>query len=213
MFIRAYLRASTQDQDATRAKAQLMEFAKERGQRIASFYVENESGTKLQRPELMRLLEDADEGDVLLVEQVDRLSRLTNTDWDKLKLLIQAKGVKVVALDLPTSHTFLSTTGELDFTGLVLKAINGMMLDMLAAIARKDYEDRRRRQEQGIQRAKNEGKYQGRKPDDEKRQRIRQLLEEGKSRKDVEILTGLSHGLVQKVANLMKDEFDITSST
>lgn len=206
MFIRAYLRASTEDQDATRAKSQLVEFAKEHGQRIASFYVENESGTKLQRPELMHLLDDAHEGDVLLVEQVDRLSRLTNTDWEKLKGLIQAKGVRVVALDLPTSHMFMKPQGTDDFTGNVLRAINGMMLDMLAAIARKDYEDRRRRQEQGIQKAKVGGKYQGRKPDDEKRQRIRQLLEEGKSRKEVEILTGLSHGLVQKVAKLLQEE-------
>jgi DNA invertase Pin-like site-specific DNA recombinase len=208
MFIRAYLRASTQDQDANRAKDQLLAFTKGRGQHIASFYVENESGTKLQRPELMKLLEEAGDGDVLLVEQVDRLSRLTNTDWEKLKGLIQAKGVKVVALDLPTSHMFLTPASALDFTGLVLKAINGMMLDMLAAIARKDYEDRRRRQEQGIQKAKQEGKFRGRQPDDAKRQRIRQLLEEGKSRREVEMLTGLSHGLVQKVASLIQEKND-----
>ena len=34
-----------------------------------------------------------------------------------------------------------------------------MMLDMLAAIARKDYEDRRNRQMQSIASAKAEGKY------------------------------------------------------
>lgn len=44
----------------------------------------------------------------------------------------------------------------------MLKAVNGMMLDMLAAIARKDYEDRRRRQSEGISKAKAEGKYRGR---------------------------------------------------
>ena len=32
----------------------------------------------------------------------------------------------------------------------MLRAVNNMMLDMLAAIARKDYEDRRRRQMEGI---------------------------------------------------------------
>ena len=36
-------------------------------------------------------------------------------------------------------------------------AINAMLLDMLAAVARKDYEDRRRRQAQGIVKAKAEG--------------------------------------------------------
>jgi DNA invertase Pin-like site-specific DNA recombinase len=41
-----------------------------------------------------------------------------------------------------------------------------MMLDMLAAIARKDYTDRR--QVQGIERAKSQGKYRGR-PDNTER--------------------------------------------
>jgi DNA invertase Pin-like site-specific DNA recombinase len=36
----------------------------------------------------------------------------------------------------------------------MLKAINNMMMDMLAAIARKDYQDRRRRQAEGIKKAK-----------------------------------------------------------
>jgi hypothetical protein len=41
-------------------------------------------------------------------------------------------------------------------------ALNAMMLDMLAAIARKDYEDRRRRRAQGIVNAKASGAYRGR---------------------------------------------------
>ena len=44
-------------------------------------------------------------------------------------------------------------------------AINAMLLDMLAAVARKDYEDRRRRQAQGIAKAKLDGAYRGR-PED-----------------------------------------------
>ena len=43
-----------------------------------------------------------------------------------------------------------------------------MLLDMLAAVARKDYDDRRRRQAQGQAKAKAEGKYKGR-PEDTKR--------------------------------------------
>ena len=83
--VRAYLRASTDEQDATRAREQLEAFATERGLRIVAWYVENESGAKLARPELSRLLADACEGDILLVEQVDRLSRLTDGDWQKLQ--------------------------------------------------------------------------------------------------------------------------------
>ena len=49
-----------------------------------------------------------------------------------------------------------------DIQGRILDAVNAMMLDMLAAIARKDYEERRRRQAQGIEAAKAQGAYRGR---------------------------------------------------
>jgi len=67
--------------------------ATEHGLRIAVRYVKNESGAKLHRPELFRLLSDCEPGDVLLVEQVDRLSRLTSPDWIKLRNLLDAKQV------------------------------------------------------------------------------------------------------------------------
>ena len=77
MLARLYLRASTKGQDAMRAKESLQAFAVDRGLMIAASYIENESGASLQRPELFRLLSDSRPGDVLLIEQVDRLSRLT----------------------------------------------------------------------------------------------------------------------------------------
>ena len=101
MFVRAYLRASTKEQDANRAKTDLSKFAQERGLKVAAYYKENESGASLKRPELFKLLSDCQPGDVLLVEQVDRLSRLNAADWDKLKAELLARQVRVVALDLP----------------------------------------------------------------------------------------------------------------
>lgn len=151
MFVRAYLRASTQEQDATRARAALEAFAAERGLAVAAWYTENESGASLKRPELFRLLGDCKAGDVLLIEQVDRLSRLNDADWEALKREIGARGVRVVALVLPTSWQSIATTDET--TARFLTAVNGMLLDMLAAIARKDYKDRRR-QAEGLAKAK-----------------------------------------------------------
>ena len=148
MFVRAYLRASTSDQDANRARDQLQAFAAERGLTIAAWYVENESGAMLARPELFRLLGDAHPCDILLVEQVDRLSRLTAADWERLKAELTARRMRVVALDLPTSWMMATNAGD-EFTVRMFEAINGMLLDMLAAVARKDYDDRRRRQAQG----------------------------------------------------------------
>ncbi|MGF6098661.1 recombinase family protein [Pseudomonas sp. 18175] len=200
MFIRAYLRASTSEQDASRAKAALVSFAAENGHKIAAFYIENESGTKLERPELFRLLEDSHEGDVLLIEQVDRLSRLSPDDWATLKAKIAVKKVTVVSLDLSTSHAVLKPTeGMNDFTKGMIAAINGMLLDMLAVVARKDYEDRRRRQAEGIERAKQQGSYKGRQADTELRNRITTLLNDGKSIRSVAGLLECSTTTVQKV--------------
>jgi DNA invertase Pin-like site-specific DNA recombinase len=147
-YVRAYLRASTDEQDASRARDQLKAFAGERGLEIVAWYVENESGAKLARPELFRLLADAHAGDILLVEQVDRLSRLTASDWEALKAQMAAKHIRVVAIALPTSWMMAAKAND-EFTGRMFEAINGMLLDMLAAVARKDYDDRRRRQAQG----------------------------------------------------------------
>jgi DNA invertase Pin-like site-specific DNA recombinase len=179
MFTRAYLRASTEDQDAARASEMLAQFAADHGKAIACRYVENASGATADRVELRRLLSDAQDGDVLLVEAIDRLSRLPAADWRRLRAEIEAKGLRVVAVDLPTSHVAMQGGSSDEFTERMLDAINRMMLDMMAAIARKDYEQRRQRQAQGIAKARVEGKYRGRPRDEVKRQRIRELLAAG----------------------------------
>ncbi|WP_207807946.1 MULTISPECIES: recombinase family protein [unclassified Pseudomonas] len=179
MFIRAYLRASTQEQDAGRARVSLEQFASDHNRVIASVYLENASGASADRPELLRLLKDARKGDVLLVESIDRLSRLPMEDWQKLKTAIDSKGLRIVALDLPTSHQGMQDTKGDEFTGRMLGAINSMLVEMMAAIARKDYEQRRERQAQGIQKAKAAGKYQGRPIDEDLHKRVSELLAAG----------------------------------
>jgi len=179
MRIYPYLRASTSEQDATRARNSLMQFVEEAGQNVSTWFIENESGATLKRPELFRLLEVAQSGDVLLVEQVDRISRLNAEDWETLKSIIIGKGIRIVALDLPTSHQFMQK-GEGDFTQRILSAVNAMLLDMLAAVARKDYEDRRRRQSEGIEKARTEGKYRGRRANEKLHRNIEVLLRDRK---------------------------------
>lgn len=205
MFVRAYLRASTEDQDATRASGALDAFAAERGLKIAARYVENESGASLKRPELFRLLADCQPGDMLLVEQVDRLSRLNAADWERLKTEIKAKQVRIIALDLPTS--WLMARGDADdFTARMFEAINGMLLDMLAAIARKDYDDRRRRQAEGIVKAKGKGAYRGRREDVDRNDLVKELLRAGKPWKTIEAQTKASRGTVARLAAIVKAE-------
>ena len=72
-------------QDAKRAKNELIQSATDHGHKIAAFYVENESGATLVRPKLMQMIKDTHKGDVILVEQIDRLARLNQAAWDTLK--------------------------------------------------------------------------------------------------------------------------------
>lgn len=204
MFVRAYLRASTKEQDASRARADLEAFAAERGLTIAASYVENESGASLQRPELFRLLSDSRPGDVLLVEQVDRLSRLNAADWERLRAEIRQRQVKVVALDLPTSWQLAAAHSD-DFTARMAEAINGMLLDMLAAIARKDYEDRRRRQAQGIEKAKASGVYAGRPEDIKRNAAILSMLRSGQSWNTIIQATGCSRSTLSRLVKRLAE--------
>ena len=146
-----YLRASTKDQDANRAKVDLELFATEKGLSIVGVYAENISGTKLNRPELLSLLDTAESGDVLLVESVDRLSRLSQADWDTLKATIKAKGLRLVVADLPTSHMLVEAKG---ITGQIMDVINNMLIDLMATMARLDQEKRVERIKQGLENKK-----------------------------------------------------------
>jgi DNA invertase Pin-like site-specific DNA recombinase len=87
-----------------------------------------------------------------------------------------------------------------DFTARMFDAINGMMLDVLAAVARKDYEDRRRRQAQGQTRAKAEGRYNGRKENVARNAGIASMLQGGVSWSQIQAATGCGRATIAKIA-------------
>lgn len=209
MFIRAYLRASTDEQDANRAKEDLNQFVEQKGVRIASFYVENQSGSKLDRVELSRLIEDSHQEDILLIEKVDRLSRLPYEQWKLLKRQLIDAGIHIVVIDQPMTHGILNNNVE---GSMISKVLTEFMIDLAAAMARDDYETRRKRQAQGIEKAKKLGKYTGRKPDHQLRENIALLLNEGKSWSQIQDLLKCSRSMIAKVRKLThSQEKDMTS--
>ena len=180
MNTRIYLRASTKDQDAERALAELnaLNNSLELGKPI--IYVEHYSGTKLERPELNKLLQEANQGDALLVESVDRLSRLTQHDFNELKRRIQEKGLRLIVADLPTTHHLIQANDSI--TSSILELINNMLIDLLATRARLDNEKRIERIKQGLERSGY--KPTGKKPNQTKHKRIKELLASNTMTKD-----------------------------
>lgn len=168
-----YLRASTDDQDANRAKQSLLAFAAEKDMAVVDVYAENISGTKLDRPELLRLLSTAETGDVLLVESVDRLSRLSQSDWKKLKHIIESKGLRLVVQDLDTTHQL----ADQSIAGQIMDVINGMLIDLMATMARLDQEKRVERIKQGLENKRQRGeKVGGKGRNQEKWKKVADLL-------------------------------------
>ncbi|WP_241909735.1 helix-turn-helix domain-containing protein [Vibrio sp. 10N.261.55.A7] len=94
------------------------------------------------------------------------------------------------------THPALS--GDLE-NSMISKVLTEFMIDLAAAMARDDYETRRKRQAQGIQKAKALGKYQGRKPDLQLRENVALLLSEGKSWSQIQHLLGCSRSTIEKV--------------
>ena len=194
MTVRIYVRASTKDQDAERALESLKEFASTiHG--VTVEYIENESGTKLDRPILNQLLADAEDGDTLLVESVDRLSRLKQDEFEVLKGRIKEKGLKLVVTDLPTTHVLLNTDDTI--TSSILNLVNNLLIDLLATMARLDNEKRIERIKQGLVRS---GYVPtGKKADTAKHDRIRELNAKGLTKEEIAKAVGVGVATVYRV--------------
>ena len=200
MNTRIYLRASTKDQDAERALQILQDLNQNLNLGETIVYVENYSGTKLNRPELNKLLSEANQGDTLLVESIDRLSRLTQQDFQELKRRIQEKGLRLVVADLPTTYQMIQTSDSI--THSILELINNMLIDLLATMARLDNEKRIERIKQGLERSGY--KPTGKKANEAKHKRIKELLAAGNMTKE-EIAKAVNCGVatVYRVAKVI----------
>ena len=176
MTLRIYVRASTKDQDAKRALADLILFSQQYEGSYVD-YIEHYSGTKLDRPALTELLHKAEQGDLLLVESIDRLSRLSQDDFAILKQRIKDKGLRLVVADLPTTYTVSE-----GMRGDIFKVINDMLIDLLATMAKLDNDKRRERIKQGL--ANSGYKPTGKKANLAKHNRIKQLASQNNLTKD-----------------------------
>lgn len=121
-------RANEAGVKASRDLKALNAFAAERGLDVVGWFVENESGARLDRPKLFRLIADSEP---MLIEQIDR-RRLRKEHRDQLKAeRLRHEGGQHQAATGASKATI-------------------MMLNVLAAMAAKDYTDRRRRQAEGM---------------------------------------------------------------
>jgi len=193
---RIYLRVSTDEQDLERQERIVVD-AKSVGYYIAGIYREKASGARVDRPELLRMIADLQDGEVVIAEKIDRVSRLPLLEAERLVATIRAKGARLAipgVIDL--SEVAADASGV---ARIVLDAVQDMLLRLALQVARDDYEDRRERQRQGIELGRQNGKYRGRRPDAMTHTRIVALRAGGRSIAETARLAGCSETQVKRV--------------
>ena len=149
-----YLRVSTKEQNEERQRVAMQEFNQANGFENVIEMVDKSSGTNTDRPQLQLLLQVVGEGDLVVIQSIDRLSRNYNECKDLWKQITD-KGADIVVIDMP----LLDTRQHKDLLG---NFVSDLILQVLAYVGQQENEFRRKRQAEGIAVAKAQGKHLGR---------------------------------------------------
>lgn len=137
-----YIRVSTEHQETARQQEIMGNY------KIDRIFSEKISGANAERPQLKAMLDYVREGDTLYVESISRLGRSTK---DLLNIIDTLNDKGVTLISHKESIDTNSPTGK-------------FMLTVFAALSQLEREQIRQRQREGIEIAKVQGKYTGRKP-------------------------------------------------
>lgn len=203
LVARVYLRVSTREQDLARQEQVVID-AREAGYYVAAVYREKASGARADRPELLRMIADLQPGEAIIAEKIDRISRLPLPEAEQLVATIRAKGARLAVPGIVDLSELASATQGV--AAVVLQSVQDMLLRIALQMARDDYEDRRERQRQGIERARSENRFAGRRADPKLHERIVALRKSQHSIKDTAQLAGCSVSQVKRVWALTQKE-------
>lgn len=168
-----YVRVSSKDQNEARQMLSMQEYG------VDKIYMDKQSGKDFNRPEYQKMISELKEGDVVILHSLDRLGRNYDAiieEWHRITKQIKAD-IKV--LDMPLLDT--TTNGD-NLTG---KFVADMVLQILSYVAENERNNIRKRQKEGIEIAKTQGKYKGR----AKKEYDKDLFEQTKRRCDAGEIT------------------------
>ena len=147
-----YIRVSTIEQN----EARQVESLKAEG--VEKIYMDKQSGKDFERPEYIRMINELNEGDVVILHSLDRLGRnydMIIEEWHRITKTLKAH-IKVLDMSL------LDTTA-MD-NELLSRFLSDIVLQVLSFVAENERNNIRKRQAEGIAIAKAQGKYKGGKP-------------------------------------------------
>lgn len=138
-----YVRVSTVEQNEGRQVKQLKEVGCE------VLFKEKISGATMERPELQKMINSLQSGDIVIVSDLTRISR-SSRDLFELVEIIKNKGACLKSI----KDTWLDTTSDNPYSTF--------LLTVMAGVSQLERDLIRQRQAEGVALAKEAGKYRGR---------------------------------------------------
>ncbi|WP_160062121.1 recombinase family protein [Psychromonas sp. L1A2] len=175
----AYLRVSTTEQNTDRQ-------LNETGISFDKTFIDKCTGGSTKRPALNELKEYVREGDTIHVHSIDRLAR----NLVDLKQLINDWNNQGVSVRFHKENLSFNAGGS--------DHMSELMLNMLGAVAQFELAMIQERRQEGIEKAKAEGKYKGRPVNETNHQRISELRSLGVSLRKIASQVGVSLSTVQR---------------
>lgn len=163
-MIFGYVRVSTKEQNIERQIRALLDY--EKSLEEDNIYIDKQSGKDFNRDSYLKLKEKLRQGDILIIKELDRLGRNKNMVLDELNYF-KDLGVRVKVLDVPTTLMDLDSFGN-EVAKAMMDMINNLLIEVLSTIAEQERVKIKQRQAEGIEIAKKQGKYKGRKSVTEK---------------------------------------------
>ena len=197
-MIYGYARVSTKGQakDGNSLEAQMDAIRNSGAEKI---FVDSFTGTKLERPEFSKLLKEIKDGDTLIVSKLDRFARSVGQASDLITELID-RGVTVNVLNLGI---------------LSNNSVSTLMRNVLLSFAQFERDMIVQRTQEGKAIAKLDPNFrEGRPPvySREQKQHALELLESGKTFRQVERMTGLSRSTLIRARRDQKTK-SVTNTT
>lgn len=183
-----YARVSTDRQNLDRQTDALVKAGVDK----RNIYAEKITGTKKDRPELNRMLEELQEGDSVIIPDLTRISRSTK---DLLEIVdkISKKGASIRSL----KDTWLDTTSQNPY--------NAFLLTVMSGLSQLERDLISQRTKEGLTAAKARGRMGGRPSLVRKRgTEVATLYNSGMKISDIVRSTGLSRSTVNRIVKEIK---------
>lgn len=203
--VRIYIKAAKNQEDIAQQEGLVM-MVNAQGYAVSDIYLEQvKDGTN--RPALAKLLRELEPGEIVVFENLEHISRLP---MEKLEALLEGVRSKKVSIAIPGLIDLEpDSCDQAEIKGLVFMTRQELLQDVILYIARKEYGERRRRQMEGIERAKSKGNYKGKQANLEKHRRVLELRRTtNMTLKEIAEQVGLSTSMVPKIIAKYKNSDD-----